>query len=177
MPIKDSQYCEGAADSEEDNSSWSSTGDCWQSTHGMYSSDGLILGFPLEHRKHGLPKHQTSRRTLKSAETKSEASSNLLQSLSLSLRSLKLHGVVEGKASSDDDCDDYVSDDGMDDSIHLTKRRFNRHNDDIIPENDVCKEHERDAAVMSKSGGIEHQRNINAALPELQQQTMRATAA
>jgi hypothetical protein len=196
MPLKDSQYYEGAADSEEDKSSWpKTTGEsCLQ------SSDGLIPEFPREHRQLGLSKRQTSRPIHKSAVTQSEVSTNLLQSLSSSLQNLELHGVIEGN---DTDCDDYVDDDGMNDSIHLTRRRFNRHHDDyldyvdddgmndsihltkrrfnrhhrdIIPENDVCMEHERDDDGINKRGGIDHCR-INAALPELQQQTLRAMAA
>lgn len=174
MPIKDPQNSQGGAYIKEDNRSLPTTGHRHQSNHYMHSNDCLIPEFAPEQRY-----HRIARRLLKIAETrKSDASAILLQSLSLSLRNLKLHEVVEEKASSDDDCDDYVDDDGMNDSIHLTKQRFNRHHHDILGEDDLCEEHERDANEISKSGQLEHHCSIiNSALPVLKQQTLRATAA
>lgn len=202
MPLRDPQHSQGGADINEDNSSLPTTGD-WQSKHGMRSSDSLITEFPRELPHRGLARRHTSRRIHKSAASKREVSSNLLPSLSSSLQNLDLHGVVDGHASNDDNSDDFIVDDGMDDSIHLTRRRFNRHHDDcldyvdddgmhdsihltkqrfnrhrdIFPENDVCMERERDEDEITKRGGIDQYRIINATLPELQLQTLRAMAA
>ena len=138
----------------------------------------------------GSRKRQTAQHIFKLAATKkSEASSKLLQSLSSSLRNLKVHGVVaEGTAMSDGDCDDYVDDDGMDDSIHLTRRRWNRryHHDTPVVREDVCckvEEHEKGTADgITKRWGIEHEHQcgIDAVVlvPDVQQQSLlRAKAA